>query len=410
MADKIRYDGFAGGMNNRLDDFDFGDLTSLRNAVNVDILTSGKPRMRAGLVQRIADAGAHSVFSDGQRIVWATATALKIAGPNLVARTLLTDVRLADPLSWLELHGELYFSNERINGKVNASDAYELWGITPPEEPPSLVALAGDRYVMVTCAFVLTSGEVSGAPVGAKVACTDTPSILVSNIPQSDDARVVATRLYVTDLNGRDFYAHADVPAGVTSYVVAGELCVGEQLKTQFMQPPPLGQLLTFCRGRIYIASGSNIFRTQPLRYGAYDPEEDFFMEPERVRLLKGCDDGLYLSSDRTYFLPDPGAAQRQRIPVLPYRAIEGAACDLPDSKDVMWFSERGFVRGSPGGVVKNLTEGQVDVESVERACMGVIGYRGHEAVVAIARDGTEGLEVSPDFTAAEAERIDALE
>jgi hypothetical protein len=416
----VRYDGFPLGMNNRRSDFDLQqgeDGAPLRNAVNVDILASGRVRRRRGLTQRVADANAHSIFSDGVRMVWATPTALKLVGPNLVPTTLLTSVLLATPISYVPLHGEIYFSNERINGKITAANEYTPWGITPPSSAPTLAATAGDRFVQVTCTFVIgrpdaptSPGEESGAPLGVVVSCTDTPSIRVTNIPQSSDSRVRWTRIYVTALNGTVFYSEVDVPAGVTAVTLNGKFGLGQRLETQFMQPPPPGQLLTYSAGRLHIASGNNVFSTRPLRYGLYDPEEDFLMYPERVTLLKGVEDGVYLSVERTYFVPGVGTPGVKPVEVFDYRAIEGAACDVAGSSDVMWLSERGLIRAANGGAAKNLTEEQIAIETVSRACLGPLEYNGHKAVLAIAEEGKVSSFASTDFVAAEAARLANLE
>jgi hypothetical protein len=398
MADKVNYRGFPKGMDNRRANYDV-PKGALRDGFNVDVLSSGSVRRRRGIAQAIASAGAHSLFAeDNVRMVWATPTTLKLATPNLSVSTILTDSRLASPLSYVALHGEIYFSNEAINGKINALNVYEPWGITPPAIAPALAATSGTRFVQVTCAFVTASGEISGAPLGAVVSCGDAPVIQASAIPQSSDSRVVATRLYVTEIDGTMFFHHADVPAGTTSFTIRNELARGDKLVTQFMQPPPPGQLIRRFGGRIYIAAGSNMFKTQPLRYGLYDPEEDFLMEPERIRLLTSVEDGMFVSSDGTYFLTGLGTTDMQRRQVFPYRAIEGASYDFPESGDVMWLSERGFVRGSDGGAAKNLTEDRVAMTQYTRGAMGLVEYDGHKAMIAITQGGTASRLVAKDF------------
>jgi hypothetical protein len=406
MSESVQYSGWPQGMDNRRSDFDIPKPV-LRNGVNVDILSSGRVRRRRGIAQAIADPGAHSVFSDGVRLVWATANKLKTAiPPNFTASVLLTDARLAGPLSYAVVNGEIYFSNELVNGKINAAGTYEAWGIIPPAFAPTLSATAGTRIVQVNCVFVTATGEESGAPaVASVVSCGDTPSILATNIPQSGDSRVVATRLYATTLDGTALYAEADIPVGVTSYTLTGFFGRGEMLKTQGMFPPPPGQLLDYYNGKIYIAADKVIWNTQPLRYGICDYEHDFLMYPARVTLLKSVTDGQYVSSDQTYFLPQIGTDAVENRDLLPYKAIEGAAMTLPDSKDVIWLSERGFVRGTAGGGMKNLTEGQIAVDRFTRACIGTIEREGHKAVVAIAKTGTVNPLTSSDYRAAEARR-----
>ena len=384
--------GWPSGIDNRSSDQDV-PRSSLRDAVNCDILTSGKPRRRRGMRQVIADAGAHSVYGSPSWLVWATATTLNISGPNLVKRVLLTDIRLAAPISYTVLNNEIYFSNEAINGKITAAGNYEPWGITPPSVPPLLSAVTGNRFIQVTCVFITASGEESGAPIGRVVSCGDNPVITVTGIPQSSDSRVVATRLYATDVDGREFFQAADVAAGNASYIFNGTPYKGQPLRTQFMQPPPPGQLISDKNGLIYIASGSNVFHTEPLNYNLYDPDAAFFMYSERVTLCRATNDGLYVSADQTYFLPKAGTDDVTQWPALPYKAYEGAACESIHSNDVFWMSERGFVVGTQSGEMTNLTEKQLAIDSHERGCMGIIETDGHKALVAIMK---ETKRVSP--------------
>lgn len=401
----VRLVGWPKGVDNRRDDHDIPDDT-LRDGVNVDVLTSGKLKLRPGIVQVAADAGAHSGFSDGSRVVWATASALKVADANFAPTTVLSSALLAKPLSYVALHGEIYFSNEDINGKINANGEYEPWGIVSPTAAPTCTPVSvGTRRYQVTCTFVTASGEESGAPLGAEVLCGDTPSIVVTGIPQSSDARVVATRLYVTNVDGGVFYAVKDVPAGVTAWTITGFFASGATLKTQFMEPPSPGQLLDYYNGSIYIASGSTVWHTQPLRYGLCRPDEDFLMYPQRVSLLKAVEDGLYISSGKTWFVT-PAADQTAQREVLPYGAIEGATCAVPNSTDALWMSERGLVRGANGGQVTNMTEAQVALGVYTRGCLGVNERNGHKAAIAVMQGGIEAPLVAADFLDAEELRI----
>lgn len=398
MGEPVRMQGWPKGVDNLRADWDIPDGFA-RDAVNVDILASGRVKRRPGIAQAIASAGAHSLFSDGPtRMVWATSTQLKIATPNLEVTTLLTDVRLASPLSYVALHGRIYFSNEDVNGVINEANEYEPWGITPPTAAPTLLATAGERYVMVTCTFVADTGEESGAPEASRVACTDSPVIQVTAIPQSTDARVVATRLYVTALNGTEFYAEVDVPAGLTSYTLTGYFGTGQRLSTMHMQPPPAGQLLEEHNGKIYIASGPNVFFTQPLRYGLYRPDEDYLMYPERVTLLKAVAAGLFVSADQTYLERAIGTPEVQHELAFPYKAIERAAVTFPNQKGVAWLSERGFVLAGDDGAAANVNDGGFIPDEVTSACMGVLEAGGHKRVVAIAEEGAASPMAAQDF------------
>lgn len=404
---KAVYRGWPKGVDNRAPDHAVPD-NALRDAVNVNVRTSGKVKSRSGLEQAIASPGAHSVFSDGAQMLWATATALYRCGADLAPELLLTDSRLADPISCVAVNGDIYWSNEAINGKVTAAGAYEPWGIeVPTTAPVAAGTTAGTlpRLYDVTCTFVTASGEESGAGPVVSVLCGDEPTIRLTGIPQSSDSRVVATRVYVTNVDGKVYYRNTDVSAGQTAVTLSGFFANGAPLRTQFNSPPPPGQLLAYLNGTIYIASGSTVWYTEALRYGVHDNVGNFFMHPERVTLLAAVPDGLYISSDQTYFYSNVGTEDVRRRAVLPYRAVEGAVTELPDTKDVMWFSDRGFVRGTLGGQVKNLTEDQLAVGKYGRGAMGFDITDGHQSVIALLSDPVEDAAQSPDYTAGEASR-----
>lgn len=409
MPDSVNFRRFPKGVDNRRQNEDMA-AGALRMGVNVDILNSGLARRRRGISQVVDLPGSHSVFTDGVRMVCATATTLELFTASLARTTVLTDARLRKPVSFLALHGEIYFSNEDINGKIDQNGRYQPWGIQPPAVAPT-VSSGGNRFTQVTCTFVTATGEESGAPLAVACACSDEPLLSVTNIPQSADARVVATRLYVADLDGTVLYAQVDVPAGVTSYVIRGPFGAGKQLDTQFMVPPPPGQAIEYDgNGHILIACGNAVLNTQALRYGLFDPTVDYVQYPERVTLLKAVEDGFYTSAVDTRFVTGLGAGELGNRPVFPYRAIEGSAMSLPNSKDVMWLSERGVIRAGAGGQARNITESQVVMTRYTRAAMGIFEYNGHKAAIAVTQGGTPSPEVAKDYIEAEATRTAELE
>ncbi len=426
-------DGWARGVDNRRANFDL-PVDTLRNAINCDILQSGKVRMRRGISQVIADANAHSVFGGDRFLMWATPTALKVCTEAFTPWTVLTDAKLADPISAYDVNGEIYFSNAKINGKITVDGLYEPWGIVPPSVPPTVTPLdvpqantfnaamlptVGastvplNRKYQVTCVFVTASGEESGAPLGVQVTGGDMGYMKLTAIPQSSDSRVIATRIYVSDVDGSVFYSVLDVPTGVTTAYIQGPYGSGKQLKTQFLVNPPAGHLVDYTRGRIYIAVENRVYFTEPVGYNFVHPVFGYYEFPERVTLLKGTNDGLYVGSDITYFIdgdPRPmktgGSSPVTQKPTLPYKAIEGAACNFVDSQDVMWLSERGVVLGKSGGDVKNLTEERIAMDSANRGCMGIVEVNGFKAAVAIMRDSKNSPFVADDYVEAEQDRV----
>lgn len=402
-AQPIVYSGWPRGVNNIASDADMpvnerGVVNALRDGVNVDILNTGIARLRPGISQTINDAGAHSAYSNDALFVWATANTLKVSTDLLSFTTVLTDARLEQPISCVDVNGDIYFSNELINGIIRADGSYEKWGIEPPAQAPTASCIAGPNHYQITCTFVTATGEESGAPLGFSFTCADAPSIRINNVPQSTDPRVVATRIYMTNIDGIEMQQVIDLPSGILTWALAGFFAYGQELKTQFMRPPPPGQLLEFHNGTIYIASGSNVFKTQPLRFGMYDPTTNFFMYPERVTLLREVVDGIYIGADQLYFMAGIGTQDVAQIDTMPYRAIEGAVCNVPDSEDIFFISDRGFVRATRSGEVLNLTEPNVVFDFYTRGSLSYTSYDGHKAIIAIFKNGKQNPAVAKDY------------
>jgi hypothetical protein len=189
-----------------------------------------------------------------------------------------------------------------------------------------------------------------------------------------------------------------DLPNGVTSWALQGFFSYGMALKTQFMEPPPKGQLLEFHDGIIYIASGSVVYHTQPLRFNLYDPSTDYLMYAHRVTLLGSVSGGLYIGADSLRFISNTGTEDISQDTALPVKAVEGAKTSVPDSTDFIFMSDRGFARAKSGGQVDLLTEKNIAVDSYSRGAMGYTSVGGHKAVVAVFANPTANENVAEDF------------
>ena len=407
--------GWPLGMNNTLADVELPKNT-LRDAVNVDIRPNGNVASRAGIVPAILSAGAHSIYSAAGKMVWATATQL-YASYDGVNKVLLegSNANYAANISYVEVNGEVYFVSPLLTGKININGTKEGWGTQAPTVAPTLstplsVPAHNASVYQVTCTFVLASGEESGAPLGNLVMCGDVPYINVTAIPQSSDARVKYTRIYATAPDGDEFFRVLDVPAGTTTAVINSYPSGGMSLTTQFNNAPPTGQLVEYHNGRLYVASGNVLWESDALRYGIFDNVHGFTMYPSRITMIKAVTDGMYLSiaGDRTYFLQGMGTDDVVQIPVSRYAAIEGAACNLPESKEVAWFANGvgGVTIGAAGGETRVVTGDNLAVPQYQYGSMTYLPISGNKRMIGVFGSGTPNPLQHPDFTAGNLRRL----
>lgn len=419
-----RIDGWLSGIDTLQPDHVL-PVGTLRDAVNVDILASGKVRRRKGIVQRLADPNAHSLHSDGEYIYWANATQLRRAKPGFTNPvTLLTNSGLNSPISYVRVNDRTYFTNENLTGIITPLGTYEPWGIAPPVAPPYATAATAPTHVappagfqtelkyQVTCTFVTATGEESGAPGGMTVTVDDTyQTINLSAIPQPTDSRVTHVRIYSTGMYGDTFFRMKEVPVGVTTTTLGSpSTAVGQQLTSQFHAPPLAGQLVEHVQGRLFVAVGDTIWFTEPFAYGLVDMRKNYLQFQDRVTLLIGVPDGLYVSAaGKTWFIQNPGTPEMVQLPLLNYGAVERAAMHVPNSTDVVWLSDRGFVVGSAGGKISAPTETKVAVERYGSGCIGLIERDGDRRFVAVQRDGSDSHLASSDFITARKAQVDEV-
>ena len=140
-----------------------------------------------------------------------------------------------------------------------------------------------------------------------------------------------------------------------------------------YKAPMPGGHLIELYKSRMFIAKEvSNkhlIIQSEGGNYERYDQRDDssFQAFPEKLSMLKGVNDGLFVSSDRTYFLEGNNLNNMKMTRVADYKAISGTAKKVKGlviggeyySDAVLWESERGICIGGNGGKFINLTEGR---------------------------------------------------
>jgi len=176
-------------------------------------------------------------------------------------------------------------------------------------------------------------------------------------------------------------------PAGIYGYKYLD--ANGDESFGVNLFPPPPGQLIAHSNGQIWIASGSTLYHTEPSYYDYVDYTSAFFVFPERITLLHATRYGVYIGSDKIFFLPNAGTADVTKNPLLPARAVEGAVTTLPDSQDVVFMTDRGFVRATQEGQIAATTEDTLAVDRYERGAMGYVNFNGHKSVVAAMKNTT---------------------
>lgn len=341
---------------------------TLRSIVNCDVLDDGTLRTRSGLTLRVAGQ-AHSAWPPDGRggalyaVVNGVLTRYTRAVSGALTGTLLrTGIGGPElPVAYLELAGEVYYSNGSVSGKVVAG-AHRPWGVERPSGQPAVSAItsgalyAGRYQVAVT--FVDNLGEESGCGLTEAIDVAAGGGIAVSKIPQPVDATVARIRVYVSEANGEVLYRYGDLAVGTTAVNLARSSTLGKALDTQFLIPPIPGTLLEAYNGRIYIGRSNVVYFTEPVRYGAMRIGNNLVFEDE-VRIIKDGGVGLWVATAaRTWLLQGSGPADFQPIERLSYGAAKGAVTKLPGDK-ICWIGSKGPVIANMQGGIEGLADEQ---------------------------------------------------
>lgn len=405
--DQVKLGPWGLGINNRAEAFDLpqaDDNSTLvcRDALNMDLSDTGRMRRRRGFTRLLAGNSIHSVFGGSTVFLYVSGNDLWINVPDGDQAVLRAGVG-PQHMSYVELNGEVYYSNGSVTGKVSAVGADRRWGVPTPANTPTLAAVPGGglfagRYG-VAITYVDDEGQESGSPVGVFVDVADGQGISVTNIPVP--AESLSVRVYVTKHNDDQYWRAATLPPGSTSYtVIAGQR--GLMLDTMLLDQFPPCTMLEEFNGRVYGVSAFDdrvVYYSEPLRYGLVDYNKNFLLYPTSVNLLKASLDGMYVGSDQLYWMGGMGPEEFQMRAMLPFGAVKGTGTHLKHSYDVVWFSERGWILGSTGGQTKLLSDEHV---APPKYSSGVALYRedrGLRQVLAACKGESYNPLVSSDLS-----------
>ena len=177
------------------------------------------------------------------------------------------------------------------------------------------------------------------------------------------------------------------ITAGV-SRAWAAQAHVGAPTTRQF-SAPPLGSHLAHFAGRMWIASGSVLYYSEPFAYGKYDLARCFIWFGTDITLVKPVKDGLFVSdSNRTFFLAGTNPKEFDQRTVLDTPAhaysaafgyIDGADLGLPGAGPcAVWSCDEGLCVGTQSGELRVITKDRLIYPTGSR---GATVFYNHTAI-----------------------------
>lgn len=413
MPNYAKYDGWPDGENNIRDATEL-QITQLRRCVNFDVLDNGDIHRRRGRTQVYAGTPVpRTLYSNGNRVLFVESGHLWELVQDIDGTWDRMLVRLNvgnHPMTYLDVNGDIYWSNRVQTGIVDYDGRDLPWGLRAPVEQPTVTpASAGGQLIagryQVAITFLDAYGQESGTEIAAVVdVASDGGSILITDLPTPVDGTMI--QVYCSTPNGEGLYRVGRAVPGAPQYrITEVSNNFGMRLTTQFGDKPPAGDVLEYHNGRIYIADGNVVWFTDPLRYGLVRFATNFMMYPERVTVMKAVADGMFICADKTYWVSGIDTQDYQQVEVLPFGAVFGTGISLPESDNVAWFSPEGLIVAGLQAQVTAVQDDRSAVSTFQNGAMLFRKSKGMRQFLATLGTGVQSDFLAPDYVALETSR-----
>mgnify|MGYP003109355169 CR=1 FL=1 len=399
--DLLRFDGWPGGVNNRIQGTEHGGLRDerismpatkfVRKALNVDFTAEGHPLRRRGWARQL-EGYVHSAWgSDQLGVFLSVVDGALCAGPTPGDLAAIASANQYLAMSYA-VFGDMVLATNGAEGfaYVPSYDQALPWALPKPPAPNAMsVAVYVDWRGREHAASTPTDGAGSSAPL---------------------PTGAVSMRTYVADNLG----PVADTVPGddVIDTVYRDN---GLEVGTLHLDPMPVGQLLTASNGRIYVAQDDVIWFSEPLQPHLCRMSTNLYRAPSKVTLLQGTDNGVYVGHGRgVYFVSGKDPFDTQQKHVSPYAPVAGAYSRIPGEKfglpegevPVWWGTDGVLMAGLPGGEVTQLTRDRLAVSKFRSGAVSLREREGMSHIVSALRNGGGmGGMVASDSVVAEIRR-----
>ena len=232
------------------------------------------------------------------------------------------------------------------------NDCHSLW--SPVEGDYALYVDDGDLYRIDTAKTLIASGFGNATPV---------------RYTQVYEA------VYFTDGLRVGSYHPSSGPT--PEWASATTTSIGDQV----LVPMPAGQHIAHHAGRLLVAVGSAVIYSEPFTPHLRDEAKGFELFPAPITCLVAVEGGVFVVSDKTYFIAGGFPAQAVRA-VFDY----GAPDQQPSYREdggAHWMSSKGVVSVTSSGEIANLQESRVALSADGAAATLYREADGMETIIA---------------------------
>jgi hypothetical protein len=359
------------GLNNVKPAEELGD-DSLTLATNVDLDLEGHASRRAGFVKTSSVRHANLWKANGFTVATRGAAGDLV---NVDTNTVLLAGVSHNRMWFVNLpNGRTLFSNETYQGTLSATEA-RPWGVPTPASLGSAADTAGNlfpgKYQWALTHVRLVDG-IEGAPAYSNAGAIDIVlgGIALTSLPVPTGYK---TRIYLTShYGGERFFAGETTTSTFTFTGFNRELQL--RCPTDLMQPPPVGRLVAFWRGRVLIAVGNVLFASPPNAWEVFNWRRDFKQFSGTITMVQPVQDGVWIgTASELCFLEGKKWDDLERRVRMPKPVVLGSGCTVPgeyvragdspaDAECMVCIAGGWIVAGLPSGELVPITKDRYSV------------------------------------------------
>jgi len=414
---EIVIDGFD-GLNELLSPFDLGrdeENNWLVTAKNVDIDDGRSVRQREGTTKIGTYTDPHSLWSDGEYTLFAEGGNLHLVdqiNETTVSTSQIVTGAGPSNFGYAKAHDRIYFSNDKKNGMLLSNGTFHNWKVETPQGQPTLATTTGalviDCSISVFVTYIDDLGRESGASNISTTETDSTTGIQLTNIPVPTESDIILKAIYCTPPDGDIFYLVDVISTATTSYNITNFNHFTVQEWTLFLSEPPLGGLLAYDSGRLWVADGKYLYRSEPLVYHLFNLRENYFPFSKDISIIAAVEGGIYVAADETYFIPTTSEIP-ELTSVLNYGAVPGTLFYIPGEKIAQgeqgewagWMSSRGLVVAGPNGQIRNITEDKTAIKDASEGGSIVREDGGYTRIISSFKAGSSSSIRATDYVTA---------
>jgi len=363
---EIKVDSFN-GMNNIVVKAKrtMGEPSIILNAI---VEPDGSLVRRPGLEKVIDLPGAHSLWTNNKGLVMCAAESKVYRVVDGITAVELEDTEQADdPMSYLEVDGKIYLSNQNWTGMYDPGlKTIGKWGVPIPTTPV-LIQAEGSLpagYYNVCLTAISEYGRPSGNSDLAGITLSEPGGIIISNLPEG-------ASVWITDPNGSQLF-YAGNSSTITELPEQPE-----PIPTMWGLPPDPMSHLCWAFGRVWGARYKKVGYSEPYQPELFRPSTGFFEFEENVLMIAKTDYGLFVGCEiNTYFLSGTNPAEMVQS-IAGVGVVPGTLCYASDlgelGKNVpVWVGKDGVYAGLADGRIFNVVKEKlrIDPQQVQGASL----------------------------------------